>query len=126
MYFSRKEKWKSKSIVLIADDLCMVGVSPNLVGVENHPSPYTCRAGHFLVVLQQFTNHNIKTANQISMKFCADIICWIETCSTIKSYSPGGATFPDCFASFSNLVAVTTVARSEVFPPNWASMRPYC
>jgi len=37
--------------------------------------------------------HNVETANQISMKFCADIICRIETCRTIPPYSPGGATF---------------------------------
>jgi len=49
----------------------------------------------------------------------------IGSCRTIQSYSPGGATFPDCFASFSKAVAVTTVARSAVFTPSWASMRPY-
>ena len=45
---------------------------------------------------------------------------------TFQSYSPVGATFLDCFASFSNPVAVNTVARSAIFPPNWASMRAYC
>ena len=59
------------------------------------------------VVLQQCTNHNVETAHQIYQ---------IETCLTIQSYSPGGATFSDCFASFSNPVAMTTVAWSAVFP----------
>ena len=59
------------------------------------------------------------------MKFCVDIICQIETCQTIQSYSPGGATLPDRFASFGNpAVAVTTaVASSAVFSPNWVGMR---
>jgi len=38
---------------------------------------------------------------------------------------PGGATFPDCFASFINPVAVTMVARSVVFWPNWATIIPH-
>jgi len=59
------------------------------------------------------------------MKFCVDIIYRIETCQTIQLYLLDGATFTDCFASFSNPVAVTKVARSVVFPSNWASMRPY-
>jgi len=64
-------------------------------------------------------------ANQISMKFCVDTICQIDTCQAIQSYSPGSATFPHCFASFNNPVAVTTVAGSVVFPSNRASTRPY-
>jgi len=74
--------------------------------------------------------------DQIFIKFCVDIICRIGTCRTIQSYSPSSATFPDSFASFSKPVAVTTVARSAVFPsfdrvwaeistptwqPHWAS-----
>jgi len=59
------------------------------------------------------------------MKFCVDIIYRIETRRTIQSYSPGGARFPDCFAHFSNPVAVTTVAKSAVFSPSSASMTPY-
>jgi len=43
------------------------------------------------------------------MKFCVDITHRIGTCLTIQSYSPGGAAFPDCFACFSNPVAVTAV-----------------
>ena len=57
------------------------------------------------------------------MKLSMDITCRIGTCRTTQSYSPGGSSFPDCFAIFSNAVAVTTVTRSAVFSPNWANMR---
>jgi len=63
--------------------------------------------------------------NRISMKLCVDIMCRMGTCRSIQSYSPGGATFPDCFASFINPVSLTMVSRSAVFLPNWARMRPY-
>jgi len=78
------------------------------------PPPYTHGVGHFLIVLQSCTNHDVETEDQISMKFFVDIICRIEICRSIQLYSPGGATFPDCFASFSNPIAVTMVARSTV------------
>jgi len=70
-------------------------------------------------------HHNVKTAHQISTKFCVDIICQIETCWTIQLYSPDGATFTDCFGSFSNPVAVATVSRSMVSLSSWASVRTY-
>jgi len=35
---------------------------------------------------------------------------------TIQSFSPGGAALLDCFASFSNLVAVTTRAGLTIVP----------
>ena len=34
--------------------------------------------GNFSVVLQQCTNHNVESVNQISVKFCVDIICRLE------------------------------------------------
>jgi len=46
---------------------------------------------HFSKVLQQCTNHNIKTANH--MKFSVDIIFQTGSCLVIHLYSPGGATF---------------------------------
>jgi len=99
---------------------------PNLVGLgwiltENDP-PFTRGVRHFSVVLQQCTNHNVEMANEISMKFCVDIKRRIVTFGTIQSYSPGGATFPDCFASFCSPVAI---ARSAVFLPNLATIRSY-
>ena len=65
----------------------------------------------------QCTNHNVETADQISVKFVgiSISICRTGTCLTIQSYSPGGATLPDCFASFSNPVAVTTVVMGRGF-----------
>ena len=36
--------------------------------------------GYFLVVLQHGTNHNIETADQISMKFVVDITLWTVSC----------------------------------------------
>jgi len=84
-------------------------------------------------VLQQCTNCNVILAGQIFMKFHVDIIFEPESYMIIQLYSPSGATFPDCFSGFSNLVAVATVcqypsyrfARSTVFLPSWASIRPY-
>jgi len=92
--------------------------------MDNNLPPYTHGVGHFSVVLKQCTNHNIEMAHEISMKFCVDIICWIEM-SDHSIVFARWRHIPDCFASFSNLDAVTMVARSA-FPPSWASMRPYC
>jgi len=36
------------------------------------------------------------------MKFHVYIIFWTRSCLIIQSYSSGGATFPDFFASFTN------------------------
>ena len=59
--------------------------------MDNDPaSPYTRGVGHFSVLLQQCTNHNIKMADQICVKFGGDIniICRIGICLTIQSYLP--------------------------------------
>jgi len=60
--------------------------------MENYPPPIYTWGRSFLVVMQQSTNHNVEMANQISMKFIVDIICWIETCQTIQLYSPHSQT----------------------------------
>jgi len=77
---------------------CLTIFTPNLVGVdwiimENAPI-YTWGRPFY---------GSPATASQISVKLCVDIICRTETW-TIQSYSPGGVTFPDCFAIFSNPV----------------------
>jgi len=51
----------------------------------------------FLVVLQHCAKHNVKTANQISIKFCVDIICQFQTCQTFQSYSPKGYDSDGCY-----------------------------
>ena len=89
----------------------------------NNPLPATYTehgVGHFLAVLQQCSKQCWSSKWNLH-----EILCEYHTSdwnlSDIQSYSPGGATFTDCFASFSNPVAVTTVARSVV-----VLMRPYC
>jgi len=44
-----------------------------------------------LVVLQQCTNYNVETADEISKKFAMGIIFWTGSCFIIQLYLLGGA-----------------------------------
>jgi len=56
-------------------------------------------------------------ADQISMKFCVDIICRTRTYRTIQSYLPVGAALPDCFANFSNPLTMVRFGTPVVGTP---------